>query len=180
MNNLQTEFERELKKMLAVDPSPDFQARIRARAFAAPSHGSGWFAPACSAIGVAALAAAVILGVNLVRLEPETAPALSRATVVTIPPSQTERIKTATPEQRPRTTVRLKPTSIRIVAAPTMATTIVTELNAGRIELAPMTELELTNVVQPVPAVPLLSFARLEPINIEPLDLTVRNLGVSQ
>lgn len=169
MNSPQTDFERELKAMLAVDPSPDLHVWIRARAFAAPVPRRRWLVPAFALAGTAAAVAVMLM----IGFAPTDAPAPTKVVVKVSRPPEAKRIEPAIPELHPSTPPRVKPRLIAIVAAPPVAAPIETELSAGPIELEPMT-------VQPVPAPPVLSFARLEPKNIEPLELTVRNLGVSQ
>jgi hypothetical protein len=70
--------ERELERALAVDPSPEFLVRVRARIAdePAPSRGFGWLFAGVAATAVAAAAVAVVM----LRPEPRVEPAVGLLT----------------------------------------------------------------------------------------------------
>jgi hypothetical protein len=182
MNDHREAFERDLKARLAVDPSSDLQARIRARAFSAPAKRTppfrewfGWTS------GLAAAAAAIILlAVFIQPKSPESiAPPLNVAVDPPVAPS---------PEPAPVPTAPVRVAS-RPVKAPAPVSTkqpvliqipATAGLNPGQIEVRPLTGLELTNALAPLPQTPALSIASIQLNNIEPLSLAVQNLGVNE
>jgi hypothetical protein len=178
MNGRQEDFELELKAMLTVDPDTDLQARIRARSFATPGKRTPWFAMTCS---LGAVLIMIVLAVSythpkLSEKRPSPTEVAVNNAVVSPPPG----LKAVPPRrgslmpQRPKQPPK-QPIAVRAVTV----TTTDMVLDTGDIELPRLTGLELTGSLEPIPQAPV-SIARLEPINIEPIILTVPNLGVNE
>jgi len=62
--------DREIRRLLAVDPSPAFEARVRARVAAEPAAGAWWAGRLWMAFGAAAATAALVLVIAVSRPEP--------------------------------------------------------------------------------------------------------------
>jgi hypothetical protein len=183
MKNHPDEFERELKAMLAVDPSPGLRNRIRNRAYAAPMAPMERRRWLILAYGLTAAAAGVFLMANFSRpsspeivLPSQTAAATPE--LVPLPPVPP--VEAPVPRHRPVKPARPSPQPNPVPVAQAAAPTRETEVQEGKIELPPLALLELAESLQSVPEAPVLSLALLEPINIEPFELTVRNVGVNQ
>lgn len=181
MNDPRETFERDLKARLAIDPSPNLQASIRARAFSAPVKRTPWLALTS---GLAAATAAIILLVIYIQpTSPENIPPSHEVAARVPVPSSTATAPLTTPSP-----AAIRPAKSRIpsgVKQPALGQIQVVAdenagLNSGPIELAPLRGLEITSSLAPLPQTPPLSIVRVEPINIEPLTLTVHNLGVNE
>ena len=176
MNDHREAFERDLKARLAIDPSSDLQARIRARAFSAPAKRmplQGWFAWTS---GLAAAAAAIVLLVIYSQPKASDNIPTPRKIVVKVPVAEPPTPVASRPTESPAPTRARQPVLIEI---PVVAAAN-TGLNTGQIVLPPLRGIELTTAVAPLPEPLALSIASLEPINIEPLALAVQNLGVNE
>jgi hypothetical protein len=81
--------DREIEDLLAVDPSPEFVAKVRQRVAAEPAPSSWWLSwrPATAAVGFAALAAAALLWPSAAPVAPRddktSAPATGRRSAPT-------------------------------------------------------------------------------------------------
>ena len=178
MNENRELFERELQRMLSVDPPPDLQRRVRARAFAAPAKRTPWFA-LCS--GLAGVAATLMLLMMYNPVKPAVIiPSPQEASVRSVdpaPPVQPD-VKPQTRQLARRSRSAQKSnTSVTILTR--VATPAVTPLETARMEVPPLKVLELTNSLQPIPQ-PVFSIANLQPFNIEPPALAVHPMGVSE
>jgi hypothetical protein len=178
MNEPREPLDRELQRMLAVDPSQGIQQRIRARAFAAPIKRRSPFA---LGFGLAGMAAAVLLLVTYkqpeaTRIVPNPQGAAMRA-ITPAPAVQTEVSPTTNELPRPSRSVRRS--NHPVVAVLAQEPPADPRLAPVRMELLPLKGLELTNSVPPIPQ-PVFSIAILQPFNIEPPALAVQNMGVSE
>ena len=181
MNENRELFERELQRMLSVDPPPDLQRRVRARAFAAPAKRTPWFA-LCS--GLAGVAATIVLLMMynpvkpaVIISNPQEAGVRSLRSVDPAPPVQPD-LKPQTRQLARRSRSAQKSnTSVAILTR--VASPAVTPLETARMEVPPLKVLELTNSLQPIPQ-PVFSIANLQPFNIEPPVLAVHPMGVSE
>lgn len=175
INDEKDPFELELKARLDIDPSPGLQSRIRTRAFAAPERRISWFTLTA---GFATAAIAVTFAVIAIQHQPSTGKPSQPVVRNTVAPPSPEPIAVAVQEAAvPR---KSKPAVIPVAKKPIAPAFTVVLSQSDRIELDPLTELELTDATPPLPQTSILSVARLEPISLEPLALTVRTLGVNE
>jgi hypothetical protein len=176
MNEDRDALDRELKAMLAVDPSADLQTRIRAQVVAIPAQRNRWFVMASGLTAATAVVTLLVMFMqpkspenipssSKVEVEPPKAPSPEPASV-TIQP-----VRSPAPASTERATVA----PVQPMGAET-GTTILLD----PIRLPPLPGFELTNFMAPIPEASAPSIARLEPLNIEPLSLAVRTPGVSE
>jgi hypothetical protein len=124
------------------------------------------------------MSAGIVLMTTFIQpIAPEEASSSQESAVRAITPPSPTPVEGAVPAQRPGRAARPRQPSITPVAVKATEKTTSPGTGIGKIELQPFPEFDLTSSLQPIPQAPLLSIARLEPINIEPLALTVRNLG---
>ena len=62
--------DREIRRLLAVDPSPEYEARVRARLAAEPAPNAWWAGRLWMALGASAATAAAVVAVAVSQLEP--------------------------------------------------------------------------------------------------------------
>ena len=179
MNEHRDLLERELQRMLTVDPSPDLQARIRTHAFATREPRMPWFALASGLAGVAATIALMLTynHANTTEIPLNVREVATKA--VTPTPAVPAEVKVQTPELRSRRRQERRKPPLKQPVLVLATTTTDTGLEPVRMELPPLRSPELANSLQPIPK-PVFSIAILQPIDIEPLDLTVRHLGVNE
>ena len=170
MNEHREPFERELQRMLSVDPSPDLQRRIRARAYAGPARRSRWFALAPALAGLAVATVFVVIYIQPRNIE-NVSPAV-QVVVQTVTPVPSP------PVEKPTSVRRASVVPHRPAIMPARLETAV-DVAAG-IEVPELAEFELTTSIQPIPQPAVFSAVSLNSPNIEPFVLTVRNLGVSE
>ena len=163
--------ERELRAMLSVDPSPDLQARIRARAFSTPPKRTPWLAWAS---GLAAAAAVVVIAVNRGPTIPEVRPnppAIAETREIPQPVAETKtRTRFRPSVKSPKEPGKAQPNAVLVSPQTASAT-----LPAAEINLPALKVLDVTNWIQPIPQTPF-SIAGFQEIKIEPPILTVPNL----
>lgn len=178
MNENRELFERELQRMLAVDPPPDLQRRVRTRAFAVPQERTPWVA-LCS--GLAGVTATIVLLMMYRPAEPASIiPTPQEAGVRSVdpaPPVQPD--ETPQTRQLTRRSRFVQKSNPSVAILTRVATPAVTPLETARMEVPPLKVLELTNSLQPIPQ-PVFSIANLQPFNIEPPALAVHPMGVSE
>jgi len=169
--------DREIERALAVNPSPEFLVRVRARVADEPapaSRGFGWLLAGMAATAVAA----AVVGVVMLRPEPRVDPAVglltsrSLTSAVIVPtvsrgldrePRTTHR-EPRTSNDAPRTTNRERPPLTPLFdARETMALQrLIADVRDARVDLAPLAK----EGPMPLPAMdPLV----ISPIVIEPL-----------
>jgi hypothetical protein len=169
--------EREIERALAVDPSPEFLVRVRARIADEPapaSRGFGWLFAGVAATAVAAAAVAVVM----LRPEPRVEPAVglltsrsltSSAVVPRVSPGLDREPRTThherrTPNDAPRTTNHERQTSTPLFDAreTTALQRLIADVRDAQVDLAPLAK----EGPMPLPAMdPLV----ISPIVIEPL-----------
>jgi len=169
MNDPRERFEQELRQMLAVDASPNLQSRIRARAFEMQTRRYTWLAWSSGlAVGIAAIILAVLY------IQPKQTDVLPTSPQIavqqTVPPTTA-----VVPPEKPTP----KQAGVGAVRKRATATIVWTRVE---VEVAPLKEfklndsIELADSITPIPELPVLSVAHLDPINIEPPAMTVGKL----
>ena len=172
MSEQPSRLERELKEMLAVNPAPDLQARVRARAFSTPARRVPWFAWTS---GVAAATAAVwlIAAYHHPKAPEMTSPAIAAEAEISPPAAVAE--SPIQVRQTRKVQKEAKSTNEVTTLVATAATTNALVL-AAEIELPTLQGLELKSSIQPIPQPAPFALASLQPIKIEPPMLTVPTL----
>jgi hypothetical protein len=163
-----TDLDRQIQEALAVDPSPDFRARVRIRLAEEPRRyrvGTGWLLSGVMGLTVVVVLAVFVSSRDGGRLRPAdvVAPAAAGSAVV-VEPVSPPAIQKPTAERVRRVT---RPTATQVVLVPA------SEREAFRRFLDAVTEHPLTYAIAPdtredAPlSVPDLT---IEPILIEPID----------
>jgi hypothetical protein len=169
--------EREIERALAVDPSPEFLVRVRARIADEPapaSRGFGWLFAGAAATAVAAAVVAVVMLRPQQRVEPAVGLLTSRSltspvVVPTVPRGLDRESLTTYPPRRtsgdaPRTTNLERQRSEPLFDAreTTALQRLIADVRDARVDLSPLTK----EGPMPLPAMdPLV----ISPIVIEPL-----------
>ena len=190
MNDCKDPIERELEKALAVDPSPDLQARIRRRVgeLSVRSKRPFWLAPA---LGLAAAAAIAIAVITLRTVEPPPTPITLRnrepVAVQTVTSHVTEiqagKVSGKDTERGGPREVRQSEAAALLRKAAAIPRVIVTAPttvipSAEPLELKPLLKLELKTA--PLPDTSISPMAKFETFSIEPFNFVANTTGVNE
>jgi hypothetical protein len=162
--------EDELKARLAIGPSPELQARIRAKTSEAVPKPSGWFP-----LGLG-LAAASALAMVFVVLNSGTQPPPRPTEVVSQSPVIVP-VEPQPPASVPKAAKKAAPTPRLLVASEVDA--FPADLTVEKIDLLPLRILDIPSALAPIPQV-VFPTASLEPMKFEPFSLDARVEGVNE